>query len=437
VREIHLPLVLAGTQAELETAVVTQPTRAPGVMLLETDLLVSVLASNLGGVRIGRVTDNDEGVAGYGKYLRFSGGPSFVAWNSDNSDPLWIARYNVAADETELRVNIGDNGEAADALVMGYTNGGTWYPVYEFPMDGNGGTFLRLDASNDPLTDALEIAATAPYLTLHNTTEEDADEGRESRIIFRGEQSGGEETTLAWIEAHHDGASDSELGNLIFSTNAGHDGSTPTERMRIDSAGLIQFGDPGTNYSAFEADGTLKFIGNATVWNDVYFPMTVGKVGGANQPSWDAFQGNTYEYTFAINDYIHLPTEEIPHSYKEGSDIGLHAHIVLDGSDAGDTVINLEIEYTIGDVGEAMSGATVVTSGDYTIPGGTADRTHLYVDIGTITGTNYLSRSALKIRFRRIALVGGGDAPSNDPFVLMVGAHVEEDTVGSRQENSK
>jgi hypothetical protein len=84
-----------------------------------------------------------------------------------------------------------------------------------------------------------------------------------------------------------------------------------------------------------------------------------------------------------------------------------------------------------------MSGATVVTSGDYTIPGGTADRTHLYVDIGTITGTNYLSRSALKIRFRRIALVGGGDAPSNDPFVLMVGAHVEEDTVGSRQENSK
>ena len=84
-----------------------------------------------------------------------------------------------------------------------------------------------------------------------------------------------------------------------------------------------------------------------------------------------------------------------------------------------------------------MSAAAVVTSGDYTITGGTADRTHLFIQVGTIVGTNLLIQAALKMRFRRIALVGGGNAPSNDPFVLMVGVHIEEDTVGSRAETTK
>ncbi len=174
-----------------------------------------------------------------------------------------------------------------------------------------------------------------------------------------------------------------------------------------------------------------------TVFNDLFFPMSTGKVGGANQPTWAAFQGNTMEYTFAINDLLHLATQEIAHSYKEGSDILLHVHIVLDGSDVGDTVVNYEVEYTIGDQDEVMSAAVVVTSGDFVIDGGTADRMHLVIDVGTIAGATYRMQAALKIRFRRIALVGGGDAPSNDPFVLMAGAHIEEDTAGSRTANTK
>lgn len=205
----------------------------------------------------------------------------------------------------------------------------------------------------------------------------------------------------------------------------------------VAAADEARFGDYDTNYSAFEVDGTLKFIGTATVWNDIFFPMSVGRIGGANQPSWDAFQGNTFEYTFAINDYINLASQEISHSYKEGSDIKLHVHIVLNGSDVGDTVVNYEVEYTIGDIDEVMSAAAIVTSGDQTITGGTADRTHLFLEIGTIDGTNLKAQAALKIRFRRIALVGGGNAPSNDPFVLMAGAHIEEDTVGSRTEHAK
>ena len=79
---------------------------------------------------------------------------------------------------------------------------------------------------------------TSPDLTLKNTTQEDSDGGRESTVTFKGEQSGGEESTLAEIRASHDGTADDEKGDLIFKTNDGSDGASPTERMRIDSAGL-------------------------------------------------------------------------------------------------------------------------------------------------------------------------------------------------------
>jgi hypothetical protein len=85
----------------------------------------------------------------------------------------------------------------------------------------------------------LEITSTVPYVTVHNSTEEDIDGGREGKIIFKGEQSGGEETVLAIIQASHDGASDDEKADFIVSVNDGNDGSSPTERMRIDSAGLV------------------------------------------------------------------------------------------------------------------------------------------------------------------------------------------------------
>lgn len=87
----------------------------------------------------------------------------------------------------------------------------------------------------------LALWSTGPTLTLHNTTEEDGDAGRESMIDFRGEQSGAEITTLARIRAQHDGAADDQKGDLIFYTNDGSDADTPTERMRIDSAGVFTF----------------------------------------------------------------------------------------------------------------------------------------------------------------------------------------------------
>ena len=95
---------------------------------------------------------------------------------------------------------------------------------------------------------------------LHNRTHEDTDGGRESLITFKGEQSGGEISTLAQIQASHDGTSDDEKGDLIFKTNDGSDGSSPTEAMRITSTQDVGIGDASpesnTNYKALTVSST-------------------------------------------------------------------------------------------------------------------------------------------------------------------------------------
>ena len=69
-----------------------------------------------GDLCLGDQNDN----LGYGKKLDFG--------INSGSDPLWISRYAMAIDATEMRVNVGDEGGAADRFVIGYSSNGTWIP---------------------------------------------------------------------------------------------------------------------------------------------------------------------------------------------------------------------------------------------------------------------------------------------------------------------
>jgi len=91
-------------------------------------------------------------------------------------------------------------------------------------------------------TPTINDATLKSNVTLKNDTHEDSDGGRASKIIYQGEQSGGEISTLAEIQASHDLAADDQKGDLIFRTNDGSDGTSPTEALRIDSAQTVGIG---------------------------------------------------------------------------------------------------------------------------------------------------------------------------------------------------
>lgn len=109
---------------------------------------------------------------------------------------------------------------------------------------------------------------TTPEITLKNTTETDADGSRGGKITFKGEQSGGEESTLANIQASHDGTADDEKGDLIFRTNDGSDGASPTEAMRIDSSQNVGIGTTSPNHplqiNGGAADTALQITNSAS-----------------------------------------------------------------------------------------------------------------------------------------------------------------------------
>lgn len=112
----------------------------------------------------------------------------------------------------------------------------------------------------DPET-LLHLTSFAPYITLQNATHEDSDGGRESRIIAKGEQSGGEETTLARIEVSHDGAADDEKGKIVIGINDGSNTNTPTEILEIDSTGGTFWKNTGgLVFGHMYVDGTQSII---------------------------------------------------------------------------------------------------------------------------------------------------------------------------------
>ena len=113
-------------------------------------------------------------------------------------------------------------------------------------------------------------------ITTKNPTHEDTDGGRESAISFKGEQSGGEISTLAQIQASHDGTSDDQKGDLIFKTNDGSDNDAPTEAARIDSSRNVLIGKTAVgSTSGIELRGS---IGYSSFTRDGNFPVTARRL---------------------------------------------------------------------------------------------------------------------------------------------------------------
>lgn len=169
---------------------------------------------------------------------------------------LHVSNSNQFGDETTLK--IGDFVFLRQKSYGLQINAGRGSQHTAFTGTGNVG--IR-EESPETL---LEMTSTVPYLTLHNNTEENSDGGRESRINFKGEQDGTEETTLARIEVSHDGTGDDEKGKFVISVNDGDDGDTLTDVIKISADGSTAIGDPGTTEMIIESDADTFWVGSGT-----------------------------------------------------------------------------------------------------------------------------------------------------------------------------
>lgn len=196
-----------------------------------------------------------------------------------------------------------------------------------------------------------------------------------------------------------------------------------------------------TNYSEFEADGTLKFVGNATVWEDLRVPLETARTQGSlNLPVYTKVMANggtspgVYLWVFEDSDQIFFSVQ-MPHGWKTASTIYPHVHWMplTDSSPAANTSFGLE--YTWVDIGEDMGNTT---KAEVTVSTGENNQyrhTLTAVPATGIAGTDHTLSSMILCRLYRKAAASTNYA--DDIAVLEFDVHYEIDTVGSREVTSK
>lgn len=203
----------------------------------------------------------------------------------------------------------------------------------------------------------------------------------------------------------------------------------------LDVLGTARFGDHTTNYTKFESDGTMVSIGNATTWED----ENVGALQlrqGATAPDFAQIgTSGIYTYYFdGINrDELVHGIIEVPHAYKEGSNVSFHIHWFPTTAGAGNVVWNLTYQWTARN--GTMSGTTSTSVNCTAIAaGGTAYAKQ--TSETTLNGTGKDISSHLVFVLTRLQS-DGSDTYGADVGFVACGIHYEKDTTGSRQITTK
>lgn len=171
--------------------------------------------------------------------------------------------------------------------------------------------------------------------------------------------------------------------------------------------------------------------------NTVYEDENVGGISlgkGASAPDLVSI-GATSIRTYAFDG--NAITEElegcmeVPHSYKEGTDLVFHVHWMPTTNAAGN--VKWQLEYEWENFGGTFGGSTTISVVD--AAGGTA-WVEQRVNIGTISGSGKTIGSQFVFRLFRDP-TDGSDTYGDDAAILTVGFHYERNTLGSRQITSK
>jgi len=92
-----------------------------------------------GDVSVGAKTDSP--ATGYGSKLYFNGA-------SENTDALWMGRYNDSSNVTFLRINVGDDN-SNDQLQIGNHYGGNWNTWLSVNANGDAKVSGKLEVKGD------------------------------------------------------------------------------------------------------------------------------------------------------------------------------------------------------------------------------------------------------------------------------------------------
>lgn len=212
-----------------------------------------------------------------------------------------------------------------------------------------------------------------------------------------------------------------------------------TSRVTVSSDGVTKIGDvSGGNDTKIEADGTLVFEGAAEVWDDLRVSVDNGSSSAAlGYLPGDSSGGQIWYFKDASGLETLSFQAQLPHSYKEGTNIYPHIHWMPKATEPGNVEWNLDYTWVNYDATTpltfpATTTNTVVAMGSFT------SRTHLITSLasGGLDGTGKKVSSILICRIWRNS-GNTADTYRNDAGLLSIDFHYQIDTVGSRAQYVK
>lgn len=166
-----------------------------------------------------------------------------------------------------------------------------------------------------------------------------------------------------------------------------------------------------------------EIFGQSVVYNDLVSPITSSKLG-THSPQFDEAEYTYYfdDATTTINEDYILVGLQIPHNYKQGSNISCHLHAYQTQANNGNFTIRLN--YTWYNINEVNGQKQSITK-NFTL--NTPTRNNTILDFGEINGINKTISSTFKAEIRRIA----GDNSTNNLYIDFFDCHYQQDTLGS------
>jgi len=193
-----------------------------------------------------------------------------------------------------------------------------------------------------------------------------------------------------------------------------------------------------TDYTEFEADGTLKCNWAATTFNDSMIPATAFRTG------WTALSlaeliWNIRALRFDVWDILYLQVQ-LPHNMKTNTVIYPHLHLVnKDAIWATNYNVEITTETSRANI-DSVFWTPVVTS-TWLVKSfqNAAQYTHKVMGMSTMTPTasEWWISSYVIFKIERITASSQPINPATSIFILGMDIHYETDTMGSRSEYVK
>lgn len=155
-------------------------------------------------------------------------------------------------------------------------------------------------------------------------------------------------------------------------------------------------------------------------WRDILGPIEVRGVG-ANDPTWSQIGSGPFRaYKFALNDECWV-SFHIPHDYKLGSDMHIHAHWIPDGTNTASVKWQFEYMFAKGHNQAAFAPAgTTITAEE--APPGTAYQ-HMVTETIAISDSAFEPDGLLYCCITRVT--NGGTDNTDGIFLLTADVHYQ------------